>query len=271
MKLETVITVNVRDLPEVQQVLREYRELMLLAASDLESWMKSCQRDAATEATVKRLRDAALGDASATERDCNDGVPASSIQRMSWDHKAGCMKADPAGPFVCWSDISTTEHCSRCNRDVDRACVTNSEAAECRTAECAVCGGKGSYPNSAGGWLRCYRCLPRGVTLARADDVPVVRRNWSGGVSNFNPEPAHAKPPAPAAPPPIADVQTSEVELLRAEQVAGVMPQIGPLLDAWDGMDNDTKAGLREDAPDLAKALAAIGRSMDLPNGGQHD
>lgn len=41
----------------------------------------------------------------------------------------------------------------------------------------------------------------------------------------------------------------SEIERLRAEQAAGVMPQIGPLLDAWDGMDNDTKA--------------AIGRAMD--------
>lgn len=40
---------------------REYRELLLLAAADLESWMKSYHRDAATADTVKRLRDAALG------------------------------------------------------------------------------------------------------------------------------------------------------------------------------------------------------------------
>lgn len=60
-----------------------------------------------------------------------------------------------------------------------------------------------------------------------------------------------------------AGVKASEVERLRAEQAAGVMPQIGPLLDAWDGMDNDTKAVLREEAPDLARALIAIGRAMD--------
>lgn len=65
--------------------------------------------------------------------------------------------------------------------------------------------------------------------------------------------------PNPAA----AGVKASEVDRLRAEQAAGVMPQIGPLLDAWDGMDNDTKAGMRDDAPDLAKALAAISRAME--------
>jgi hypothetical protein len=40
---------------------REHAELMLLAAADLESWMKSYHHDAATAATAKRLRDAALG------------------------------------------------------------------------------------------------------------------------------------------------------------------------------------------------------------------
>lgn len=40
---------------------REHAELMLLAAADLESWMKSYHRDGATEDTVKRLRDTALG------------------------------------------------------------------------------------------------------------------------------------------------------------------------------------------------------------------
>jgi hypothetical protein len=60
-----------------------------------------------------------------------------------------------------------------------------------------------------------------------------------------------------------AGVETGEVQRLRAEQAAGVMPQIGPLLDAWDGMDNDTKEVLREEAPDLARALVAISRAMD--------
>lgn len=41
---------------------REHSELMLLAAHDLESWMKSHGRDGATEETVKRLREAALGE-----------------------------------------------------------------------------------------------------------------------------------------------------------------------------------------------------------------
>ena len=55
----------------------------------------------------------------------------------------------------------------------------------------------------------------------------------------------------------------SEIEQLRAEQVASVMPQIGPLLDAWDRMANDTKGVLKEEAPDLARVLAAISRAMD--------
>lgn len=58
-------------------------------------------------------------------------------------------------------------------------------------------------------------------------------------------------------------VPAPEIDRLRAEQTAGVMLQIGPLLDAWDGMDNDTKAVLREDAPDLSRALIAISRAMD--------
>lgn len=41
---------------------RAHAELMLLAAADLESWMKSYHRDGATEDTVKRLREAALSD-----------------------------------------------------------------------------------------------------------------------------------------------------------------------------------------------------------------
>lgn len=51
---------------------REHAELMLLAAADLESWMKSYHRDGATEATVKRLRDAALG-VKAAAIGCNYG------------------------------------------------------------------------------------------------------------------------------------------------------------------------------------------------------
>jgi hypothetical protein len=33
----------------------------------------------------------------------------------------------------------------------------------------------------------------------------------------------------------------TELDLLRREQAAAVMPLIGPLLDAWDGMPNDEK------------------------------
>jgi hypothetical protein len=65
----------------------------------------------------------------------------------------------------------------------------------------------------------------------------------------------------------VAAAHTPEIARLRAEQAAGVMPQIGPLLDAWDSLDNDAKAVLREEAPDLARALTAIGRAMDGTSG----
>ena len=56
---------------------------------------------------------------------------------------------------------------------------------------------------------------------------------------------------------------SSEVEVLRAQQTLDVMPMIGPLLDSWDGVPNDTKGVIGEDAPDLVKALGEISRAMD--------
>jgi len=56
---------------------------------------------------------------------------------------------------------------------------------------------------------------------------------------------------------------TDERTHLRAQQAATVMPQIGPLLDAWEGIDNDTKGTIREEAPELAKWLGSINRAME--------
>jgi len=66
---------------------------------------------------------------------------------------------------------------------------------------------------------------------------------------------------APAA---AGAAQAVEVERnrLRAEQAASVMPQIGPLLDAWDSIDNDTKSSIREVAPQFARQMGSITRSM---------
>lgn len=47
---------------------RKHRELMLLAAADLESWMKSHRRDGATEGVVSQLREAALAEPLTDER-----------------------------------------------------------------------------------------------------------------------------------------------------------------------------------------------------------
>lgn len=55
---------------------------------------------------------------------------------------------------------------------------------------------------------------------------------------------------------------TGERQVLRAQQATAVMPQIGPLLDAWEGIDNDTKGTIREEAPELVKWLGSINRAM---------
>lgn len=61
-----------------------------------------------------------------------------------------------------------------------------------------------------------------------------------------------------------------ELEGLRNEQAKAVMPLIGPLLDAWEGVPNDMKCELE----DLTEAIAAIERGMDgeapADTGGEH-
>lgn len=60
-----------------------------------------------------------------------------------------------------------------------------------------------------------------------------------------------------------ADTIQAARERLRAVQAAAVMPLIGPLLDAWDGVPNDVKGAVREEAPDLATSLNAICGAME--------
>lgn len=57
----------------------------------------------------------------------------------------------------------------------------------------------------------------------------------------------------------IGDSIDSEIEALRKEQAAAVMPLIGPLLDAWEGVPNDLRGELEE----LGDCIAAIERGMD--------
>ncbi|ANN66438.1 hypothetical protein [Bordetella bronchialis] len=63
----------------------------------------------------------------------------------------------------------------------------------------------------------------------------------------------HAQPENQAA-------QTSEVDALRAAQADAVMPLIGPLLDAWEGLPNDL-AG-EDDLSELKRHVAAINHAM---------
>lgn len=54
-----------------------------------------------------------------------------------------------------------------------------------------------------------------------------------------------------------------ELKRLRAAQAKAVMPLIGALLDAWDGMETDEKAAIEEASPDFAEAMEAIVKAMD--------
>lgn len=59
------------------------------------------------------------------------------------------------------------------------------------------------------------------------------------------------------------DEALHEMAELRRRQVASVMPLIGPLLDAWDGMPNDLKYDLEDGAPDLVRIMRSINAVMN--------
>jgi hypothetical protein len=52
------------------------------------------------------------------------------------------------------------------------------------------------------------------------------------------------------------------LEKARAVQVKQVMPLIGPLLDMWDDLPNDTKGAWRVDAPTLCTYLDKLDEAM---------
>lgn len=60
----------------------------------------------------------------------------------------------------------------------------------------------------------------------------------------------------------------SIVKRARAVQAKQVMPLIGPLLDAWEGVSNDTKSLLHEECPTLYKYLNEIEEGMCADIGG---
>jgi len=53
----------------------------------------------------------------------------------------------------------------------------------------------------------------------------------------------------------------SEIERLRKAQAKAVMPLIGPLLDAWEGLPNDFKGA--EEFEELNEQLEAINAAME--------
>ncbi|MBK5958065.1 hypothetical protein CCR97_08020 [Rhodoplanes elegans] len=58
-------------------------------------------------------------------------------------------------------------------------------------------------------------------------------------------------------------VTEAERAALRAEQAARVMPLIGPLLDAWDGLPNDIRSLVRDEHPELGTHLNQIAAAVE--------
>ena len=53
------------------------------------------------------------------------------------------------------------------------------------------------------------------------------------------------------------------LDVLRDEQAAAVMPQIGPLLDAWAGCYNDLKSEIEDQVPTLYRVLNRISNAVE--------
>ena len=53
----------------------------------------------------------------------------------------------------------------------------------------------------------------------------------------------------------------------RAKQAQGVMPLIGPLLDAWDEVPNDFRSLIVDQCPSLAHHLSKIDDAMGVDIG----
>jgi hypothetical protein len=61
----------------------------------------------------------------------------------------------------------------------------------------------------------------------------------------------------------IAAAERELYEPHRRSQAEAVMPLIGPLLDAWDGLSNDARDYAEEDSPELARIIGEINRAME--------
>jgi hypothetical protein len=69
----------------------------------------------------------------------------------------------------------------------------------------------------------------------------------------------------------MSEPQDEELQWLRDAQARRVMPMIGPLLDAWDGVPNDVKGMMEEHCGQLGKWLNNIEQAMCLDDIGDAD
>lgn len=56
---------------------------------------------------------------------------------------------------------------------------------------------------------------------------------------------------------------SSELPKLRRAQTKRVMAQIGPLLDAWEGLPGDARSSLEEDSPAFVSAMEGISEAVE--------
>jgi hypothetical protein len=66
---------------------------------------------------------------------------------------------------------------------------------------------------------------------------------------------------------PTTDPISAERENLRSKQTRAVMPLVGPLLDAWEGLPNDLRSSIQDESVDLCEAIDAIRDAMEGGDG----
>jgi len=113
------------------------------------------------------------------------------------------------------------------------------------------------------------------------DELEKMLNSDSESVANINPDGTVSLQPPPCTVGDVADAVLrvfasqrrpgdsslhavrSERKGLRIAQSKAVMPLIGPLLDAWEGVPNDSKGAMREGEPALCDHLDKINAAME--------
>lgn len=63
------------------------------------------------------------------------------------------------------------------------------------------------------------------------------------------------------------DVIERDLERLRAQQSKRVMKRVGPLLDEYDGLPNDVRGYIKQQAPGFIREMSKLQRAVEGNSG----